>query len=222
MALIIGLVQGGIQSLSRSLFGRLVPVGKAGEFFGFYNLMGKAAAILGPTLTGVVALLTHDSRLAIVSIVILFVIGAVFLIRVGELDGRACGARGRARLMFRLLTRCANSCTARTEGSVVESWLPGPKRSSAYRVSSSRTGPARSGRAARRGNRRECERALVRFALHARACQFRAELLIRPTETVWPHSRSAATEPPRDPKQPPDEAGGEPPAQIAQVGRVEA
>src|SRR5262249_7901080 len=57
MALIIGLVQGGVQSLSRSLFGRLVPAGKAGEFFGFYNLMGKAAAILGPTLTGVVALL---------------------------------------------------------------------------------------------------------------------------------------------------------------------
>ncbi len=82
MALIIGLVQGGIQSLSRSLFGRLVPAGKAGEFFGFYNLMGKAAAILGPTLTGVVALLTHDSRLAILSIVILFIIGAAFLLRV--------------------------------------------------------------------------------------------------------------------------------------------
>ena len=82
MALIIGLVQGGIQSLSRSLFGRLVPAGKAGEFFGFYNLMGKAAAILGPTLTGVVALLTHDSRLAILSIVILFIVGAFFLMRV--------------------------------------------------------------------------------------------------------------------------------------------
>jgi MFS transporter, UMF1 family len=82
MALIIGLVQGGVQSLSRSLFGRLVPAGKAGEFFGFYNLMGKAAAILGPTLTGIVALLTHDSRLAILSITILFVIGAAFLTRV--------------------------------------------------------------------------------------------------------------------------------------------
>ena len=82
MAIIIGLVQGGVQSLSRSLFGRLVPPGKAGEFFGFYNLMGKAAAILGPTLTGVVALLTNDSRLAILSITILFVIGAAFLMRV--------------------------------------------------------------------------------------------------------------------------------------------
>jgi len=82
MAIIIGLVQGGVQSLSRSLFGRLVPPGRSGEFFGFYNLMGKAAAILGPTLTGVVALTTHDSRLAILSITILFVIGAAFLMRV--------------------------------------------------------------------------------------------------------------------------------------------
>lgn len=82
MAIIIGLVQGGVQSLSRSLFGRLVPPGKAGEFYGFYNLMGKAAAILGPTLMGIVALLTNDSRLAILSIVILFVIGAAFLSKV--------------------------------------------------------------------------------------------------------------------------------------------
>jgi UMF1 family MFS transporter len=82
LAVIIGLVQGGVQSLSRSLFGRLVPPGKSGEFFGFYNLMGKSAAILGPTLTGVVALLTHDSRLAIVSVSILFVIGGLFLSKV--------------------------------------------------------------------------------------------------------------------------------------------
>ena len=82
LAIVIGLVQGGVQSLSRSLFGRLVPAGKAGEFFGFYNLMGKAAAILGPLITGIVAVTTHDSRLAILSISILFVIGAIFLSRV--------------------------------------------------------------------------------------------------------------------------------------------
>jgi MFS transporter, UMF1 family len=82
LAIVIGLVQGGIQSLSRSLYGRLVPPGKAGEFFGFYNMVGKAAAVLGPLLTGTVALLTRDSRLAIVSIVVLFVIGATFLARV--------------------------------------------------------------------------------------------------------------------------------------------
>jgi UMF1 family MFS transporter len=82
LAVVIGLVQGGVQSLSRSLYGRLVPAGKAGEFFGIYNLMGKASSILGPLLTGIVAVTTHDSRLAIVSVAILFVIGAVFLARV--------------------------------------------------------------------------------------------------------------------------------------------
>jgi len=87
LAVVIGLVQGGVQSLSRSLYGRLIPEGKAGEFFGFYNLMGKAAAILGPILTGVVALTTGDSRLAIVSISILFVLGALFLTRV-RVEGR--------------------------------------------------------------------------------------------------------------------------------------
>lgn len=84
LAVIIGCVQGGIQSLSRSLYGRLVPSGKAGEFFGFYNMMGKAAAIIGPLLTGTVALLTGDPRLAIGSIALLFVAGGALLTRVRE------------------------------------------------------------------------------------------------------------------------------------------
>ncbi|MFL6620869.1 MAG: MFS transporter, partial [Povalibacter sp.] len=88
LAIIIGLVQGGIQSLSRSLFGRLVPPNKAGEFFGFYNLMGKAAAILGPVLTGTVAYTTGDPRLGIVSVTFLFVIGAIFLTKVPRTVGR--------------------------------------------------------------------------------------------------------------------------------------
>ena len=91
LAITVGLVQGGIQSLSRSLYGRLVPPGKAGEFFGFYNMMGKAAAVLGPLLTGVTALLTRDSRLAILSLVILFVIGGVLLTRV-KLQPQAAGS----------------------------------------------------------------------------------------------------------------------------------
>jgi UMF1 family MFS transporter len=82
LAIVIGLVQGGIQSLSRALYGRLVPAGKAGEFFGFYNMMGKAAAILGPLLTGTVAYATGDPRLGIVSVVVLFAIGAACLVRV--------------------------------------------------------------------------------------------------------------------------------------------
>ena len=93
LAVVIGLVQGGIQSLSRSFYGRLIPAGKSGEFFGFYNLMGKAAAILGPMLTGTVALVTEDSRIAIVSIASLFVIGAAILARVPSDRYQLAGSR---------------------------------------------------------------------------------------------------------------------------------
>jgi MFS transporter, UMF1 family len=82
LAITIGLVQGGIQSLSRSYYASLVPVGKQGEFFGFYNMMGKFAAILGPTLVGVTALLTGDTRFGMLSILLLFVGGAFVLSRV--------------------------------------------------------------------------------------------------------------------------------------------
>jgi UMF1 family MFS transporter len=82
MAAIIGLVQGGVQSLSRSYFARLIPEGKSGEFFGFYNMMGKFAAVLGPLLVGVTAAVTGDSRMAIVSILILFALGTWLLTRV--------------------------------------------------------------------------------------------------------------------------------------------
>jgi UMF1 family MFS transporter len=84
MAVVIGLVQGGVQSLSRSFYGRLVPAEKAGEFFGFYNMMGKFAAILGPLLMGWVALTTQSSRLAIASIAVLFAAGGVLLCFVKE------------------------------------------------------------------------------------------------------------------------------------------
>jgi UMF1 family MFS transporter len=89
LAVVIGLVQGGVQSLSRSYFGRLVPAGKSSEFFGFYNMMGKFAAVLGPLLTGVVAFVTGNSRLAILSILVLFVGGAALLavaVRVRETE----------------------------------------------------------------------------------------------------------------------------------------
>jgi len=79
LALAIGLVQGGIQSLSRSYFGSLVPPDRAAEFFGFYNMMGKFAAVLGPVLMGVTALLTGSSRSSILSLVLLFIAGAALL-----------------------------------------------------------------------------------------------------------------------------------------------
>ena len=89
LAVVVGLVQGGVQSLSRSFFGRLVPPGKGGEFFGFYNMMGKFASFLGPLLIGTVALATGDSRLSITSLVVLFIAGGILLWRVPEQRGAA-------------------------------------------------------------------------------------------------------------------------------------
>lgn len=86
MAAIIGLVQGGVQSLSRSYFARLIPAGKSGEFFGFYNMMGKFAAMIGPLLVGVTAALTGSARLSILSVIVLFVAGGVVLMFVHEED----------------------------------------------------------------------------------------------------------------------------------------
>lgn len=80
MAAATGCVQGGIQALSRSYYGRLIPRDRAGEFYGFYNMMGKFAAVLGPLLMGTTALLTGSSRIAILSIVVLFAAGAALLL----------------------------------------------------------------------------------------------------------------------------------------------
>ena len=82
LAVVVGLVQGGVQSLSRSLFGRLVPEGRGGEFFGFFNLMGKFASFLGPMLIASVALITGDSRLSVTSLVVLFIAGGLVLLKV--------------------------------------------------------------------------------------------------------------------------------------------
>jgi UMF1 family MFS transporter len=80
MAAATGCVQGGVQSLSRSYYGRLIPPERSGEFYGFYNMMSKFAAVLGPFLMGTTALLTGNSRTAILSIVVLFIAGAALLI----------------------------------------------------------------------------------------------------------------------------------------------
>jgi len=82
LAIVIGLVQGGVQSLSRSLYARIIPADKTGEFFGFYNMLGKFASVLGPVLVGVVALLSHNPRLSILAILPLFLVGAGVLTRV--------------------------------------------------------------------------------------------------------------------------------------------
>ena len=61
LAVLIGLVQGGIQALSRSYYARLIPEQHWAEFFGFYNMMGKSAAIMGPAMIGAVGILVKRS-----------------------------------------------------------------------------------------------------------------------------------------------------------------
>jgi UMF1 family MFS transporter len=90
LAVVIGLVQGGVQALSRSLFSRLIPEREAAELFGFYNMLGKFAAILGPVLMGWVAVLTGSARLSILSVSILLIAGGGLLLLVR--DTRADGA----------------------------------------------------------------------------------------------------------------------------------
>lgn len=82
IAAVIGLVQGGVQSLSRSLYAGLIPKERSSEYFGFFNLVGKFSAILGPLLVGSVSLATGSNRLAILVIPALFLIGGVLLAQV--------------------------------------------------------------------------------------------------------------------------------------------
>jgi UMF1 family MFS transporter len=84
MAAIVGTVQGGVQALSRSYFARLTPRDRAGEYFGFYNMLGKFAAVLGPVMMGAVAILTGNQRLSILVLVVFFVGGALLLARVRD------------------------------------------------------------------------------------------------------------------------------------------
>jgi UMF1 family MFS transporter len=107
LAGVIGLVQGGIQALSRSFYSRLIPTDRAAEFYGFYNMLGKFAVIIGPALMGVVGLIvkrvmmppapTPDqiqtigalaSRMSIASLLILFIAGAAIFYFVDEEKGK--------------------------------------------------------------------------------------------------------------------------------------
>jgi UMF1 family MFS transporter len=87
LAIMVGLVQGGVQSLSRSLFVRLIPASQASEFFGFYNMLGKFAAVIGPMLMGFVAMFTDSPRWPLLSLISLFIIGGALLLRVDEKKG---------------------------------------------------------------------------------------------------------------------------------------
>ncbi len=87
LAFTVGLVQGGIQALSRSYYSRIIPHDQSGEFYGFYNLLGKFAVILGPILIGMTGLISKSSRVGIASIAVLFLAGGVLLYFVDEKKG---------------------------------------------------------------------------------------------------------------------------------------
>lgn len=87
LAVMIGLFQGGIQALSRSFYTRIIPPEKAAEFFGFYNMLGKFAAVLGPLMIGTITITTGNHRIGILSILILFILGAFIFIRVDTDEG---------------------------------------------------------------------------------------------------------------------------------------
>lgn len=77
LAMLVGTAQGGIQALSRSYFGKIIPKDKANEFFGFYNILGKFAAVIGPVLFGAISLATGKPNYGVASIIILFIAGAI-------------------------------------------------------------------------------------------------------------------------------------------------
>ncbi|MCC6318162.1 MAG: MFS transporter [Gemmatimonadaceae bacterium] len=88
LAVLVGMVQGGTQALSRSLFASMVPAHKSGEFFGFYSVFEKFANIFGPLLFAVTLALGFSSRSAILGVIVFFAVGALILTRVNVEEGR--------------------------------------------------------------------------------------------------------------------------------------
>lgn len=86
LAMLVGTAQGGIQALSRSYFAKLVPKESSNEFFGFYSIFGKFAAVAGPVLLGVTAQVTGSTNAGVFSLVVLFIIGGIILLRVPNAD----------------------------------------------------------------------------------------------------------------------------------------
>lgn len=76
---IVGLVQGGSQSLSRSFYGSIIPVRAAAEFYGFYSVFNKGSAIIGPLLFALIRQFTGTARTSILSLIVFFILGLVIL-----------------------------------------------------------------------------------------------------------------------------------------------
>ena len=79
LATLVGTVQGGIQALSRSYFGQIIPPERSNEYFGFLDIFGKFSCVIGPALYSLVYTLTDRPSLGILSVILLFLAGAVAL-----------------------------------------------------------------------------------------------------------------------------------------------
>ncbi len=88
LAIMVGLVQGGTQGLSRSLYGSMIPKEKSAEFFSFYNISGKFAGIVGPTVFALTSQLLKSSRYGIISLIFFFIAGGILLSQVDVEEGR--------------------------------------------------------------------------------------------------------------------------------------
>lgn len=88
LAILVGMVQGGTQALSRSLFASLVPRHQSGEFFGFFSVTEKVAGILGPALFAVAITLAGSSRAAVLSVIAFFAVGGLLLLLVDVEEGQ--------------------------------------------------------------------------------------------------------------------------------------
>ena len=84
VASVVGLVQGGVQAISRSFFSTLIPQHKAAEFFGFYNFIGKSSVFIGPFMVSGIALLFESPSMGILSLLILFIPGLILLWKVPQ------------------------------------------------------------------------------------------------------------------------------------------
>lgn len=97
MAILVGTVQGGIQALSRSYFGKLIPAERSNEYFGFFDIFGKFAAVLGPFLYAAVSGATGSAASGIAGVAVLFIIAFIVLVsgrkimREAELSGGIAG-----------------------------------------------------------------------------------------------------------------------------------
>jgi MFS transporter, UMF1 family len=88
LAFMVAVVQGGSQALSRSLYASMSPTAESGEFFGFFSVMSKFSAIVGPLLFTAAVAVFDSSRPAVLGVVAFFVLGIVLLMRVDEVSGR--------------------------------------------------------------------------------------------------------------------------------------